>query len=94
MPELEGRHLGWRVGGAITFTIKQELTATGPTYMLTHYKTPGSFLTASENHINKITFAFVRGKDQALSKKKAREFISAIQTNQINTNLGLLRSMQ
>lgn len=94
-----GTHLDWTTkaptgvfGGSITFVVDKEITSTGPTWKLVNFSGPGSFFTASNKNTDKLTFAFVRGKnagvglDQSL-KTQTQVFISDIRQGQIANSL-------
>lgn len=79
-------------GGSITFIVDKEITATGPTWRLVNFSGPGSFLTASNKNTDKLTFAFVRGKNAGVGldpdlKFQTQAFISDIRQGQIANSL-------
>jgi hypothetical protein len=82
-------------GGSVEFIVSKELTATGPTWTLKNFIGPGSLLSASNKHNNKLTFAFIRGPnagkgvDERL-KIQAQSFISDIRQNQIANSLSTI----
>lgn len=50
-------------GGSIQFAVTKELSAAGPTWVLTRFKGPGSLASASEINTDKVTIAFAPGPD-------------------------------
>ena len=81
---------GGAFGGTVSFIVKKQLTATGPTWTLTHFKGPGSFLTAYETNVDKLTFAFVQGpkaKNKGAIAQAANEFLKTVQQGNISNSL-------
>jgi hypothetical protein len=82
--------VGGAFGGIVTFTVKKQLTASGPVWAFAQYSGPGGFLSASEVNLDKLTFAFLPGpkakKDKGLARKAALEFLgTVIQGGQSNS---------
>ena len=80
---------GGSFGGAVTFNVKKNLTATGPTWTLTHFTGPGPFLTASETNVDSLTFAFVQGPkaNKGAVAQAASQFLRSVQTGNISNSL-------
>jgi hypothetical protein len=86
---------GGPFGGTVSFTVKKQVTATGPTWTLKYYKGPGSFLTAYETNVDKLTFAFVEGpkaKDKGAVARAANEFLQTIQQGNISNSLTTIQN--
>ncbi len=84
-------------GGYVNFIVKKQLTATGPTWSLAHFKGPGNFATLSANTNDKLVFAFTKGKKAAknskeLSRIEGLAFINSIVQGQLATNLNFIRN--
>jgi len=83
-------------GGIVTFTVKKQLTATGPTWSFAQYAGPGGFLSAYENNLDKLTFAFVRGpkanKDKALVQQTAVQFLNTVQQGGLANSLTTIQT--
>ena len=79
-------------GGAITFTVDTQLTATGPTWKLTTFEGPGPLLSASNKNVDRLTFGFVRGSKagRAVAQLRALDVIGSVRQNQITNALQLL----
>lgn len=79
-PDLNWKETGTSgvFGGYVTFIVKQDLTATGPTWSLTHFKGPGAFGTLSDDHNDKLFFAFTKGSGTIQNKSTTAVKVSKV----------------
>jgi hypothetical protein len=86
--------VGGAFGGIVTFTVKKQLTATGPTWSFAQYAGPGGFLSGYENNLDKLTFAFVRGPKakKALLQQTAAQFLNTVQQGGLANSLSTIQS--
>ena len=91
-PDLKWKDAGAEgaFGGSVTFVVRKALAATGPTWTFSHFSAPGTFLSASENHTDRLTVAFAQGpraKDRALGRLAAAQFLNSVVQGDIATSL-------
>jgi hypothetical protein len=89
---------GGAFGGYVNFIITKNLNSIGPTWMLKHFKGPGSLAGVSEVNTDKLTFAFAERSatgaiPRAAQAARAVSLLNAILTNQISTQIGTLRGL-
>lgn len=79
-------------GGSVTFTVDKELSATGPTWKLTTFSGPGSFASAYDKNVDRLTFGFVKGPNagKALARQEAFNVIESIKQGQIQSSLQII----
>lgn len=85
-------------GGSVEFVENRNLNMAGPTWVLRHFRGPGSLAGVSGSNTDKIVFAFARGKKSAkpyLSDRPGRNpdaerLLQQININQLTTQLGVL----
>lgn len=66
-------------GGSIIFTVDKEISATGPTWKLKHFTGPGSFLSAYDKNVDKLTIGFGKG---SAARASAQAQIDRVKLNQ------------
>ena len=89
-------------GGYVNFVVTKNLNMVGPTWVLKHFKGPGSLGSLSEVNNDKLIFAFargdnagkpfdVRGTEPIRPSAKAKSLLNTIILNEISTQLSGIR---